>query len=85
MKTLASSIIEASSLMTIVNDDARIVNKLDASIIDDARVFIYDCHMFIVQTTDHMIQATEELTWLTMMVTFTFSFSAKFLWRHHAT
>ncbi len=38
--------------MTIVNDDARIVNKLDASLIDDARVIIYDHHMFIVQATD---------------------------------
>jgi len=35
--------------MTIVNDDSRIVNKLDASLTNDARVFIYDRHMFIVQ------------------------------------
>jgi hypothetical protein len=35
--------------MTIVNDDARIVNKLEASLIDKARVLIYDRHMFIVQ------------------------------------
>jgi hypothetical protein len=34
--------------MMIVNDDARIVNKLDASLTDDARVVIYDRHMFIV-------------------------------------
>jgi hypothetical protein len=34
--------------MTSVNDDARIVNKLDASLTEDARVVIYDCHMFIV-------------------------------------
>jgi hypothetical protein len=34
---------------TIVNDDARIVNKFDASLTDDARVIIYDRHMFIVQ------------------------------------
>ncbi len=39
-------------LMTIVNDDSRAVNKLDASLTDDARVIIYDRHMFIVQTTD---------------------------------
>ncbi len=38
--------------MTIVNDDARIVNKLDASLTDNARVVIYDRHMFIVQATD---------------------------------
>jgi hypothetical protein len=37
--------------MTIINDDDRIVNKLDASFTDDARVVIYDRHMFIVQAT----------------------------------
>ncbi len=35
--------------MMIVNDDARIVNKLDASLNDDTRVVIYNHHMFIVQ------------------------------------
>ena len=38
--------------MTIINDDTRIVNKLDASLTDDARVIIYNCHMFIVQATE---------------------------------
>ncbi len=37
--------------MTIVNDDARVINKLEASLIDNARVIIYDHHMFIVQAT----------------------------------
>ncbi len=37
--------------MMIINDDTRIVNKLDASLTDDARIIIYDCHMFIVQAT----------------------------------
>ncbi len=37
--------------MMIVNDDARIVNKLEASLTDGARVVIYDHHMFIVQAT----------------------------------
>ncbi len=37
--------------VTIVNDDARIINKLDASHTDDARVVIYNLHMFIVQAT----------------------------------
>jgi hypothetical protein len=37
--------------MTIVNDDSRVVNKLEASLIDNVRVVIYDCHMFIVQDT----------------------------------
>jgi hypothetical protein len=34
--------------MTIVNDDSRVVNKLEASFTHDARVIIYDRHMFIV-------------------------------------
>ncbi len=35
--------------MPIINDDSRVVNLLEASITDDARVIIYDCHMFIIQ------------------------------------
>jgi hypothetical protein len=35
----------------IVNDDSSIINKLETSLTDDARVIIYDCHMFIVQAT----------------------------------
>ncbi len=38
--------------MTIINDDARVINKLEASLTADARVVIYDRHMFIVQATD---------------------------------
>jgi len=38
--------------MTIVNDDSRVINKLEASLNDDARVVIYNHHMFIVQATD---------------------------------
>jgi hypothetical protein len=30
---------------------ARVVTKLETSLIDDARVIIYDHHMFIVQAT----------------------------------
>jgi hypothetical protein len=37
--------------MTIVNDNSRVITKLETSLIDDARVFFYDCHMFIVQAT----------------------------------
>ncbi len=37
--------------MTIVNDDSTAINKLEASLIDDSRVVIYDHHMFIVQAT----------------------------------
>ncbi len=35
--------------MMIVNDNSRVVNELEASLTDDARVIIYDHHMFIVQ------------------------------------
>ncbi len=38
--------------ITIVNYDSRIVNKLETSLTDDARVIIYDHDMFIVQATD---------------------------------
>jgi hypothetical protein len=38
--------------MMIVNDNSSIINKLEASLTDDARVIIYDCHMFIVQAID---------------------------------
>ncbi len=38
--------------MTIVNDGSRVVTKLETSLTDDARVVIYNCHMFIVQATD---------------------------------
>ncbi len=37
--------------MTIVNDDFRVVTKLKTSLTDNARVIIYDRHMFIVQAT----------------------------------
>ncbi len=35
----------------IVNDDSRVINKLETSHSDDARVVIYNRHMFIVQAT----------------------------------
>jgi hypothetical protein len=37
--------------MTIVNDDSRVVNKLETSLNDDAKVIIYDHRMFIVHAT----------------------------------
>ncbi len=37
--------------MTIVNDDSRVITKLETSLTDDARVIIYNRHMFIVQAT----------------------------------
>jgi hypothetical protein len=36
-------------LMMPVNDDSRVINKLEASLTDDPRVVIYNRHMFIVQ------------------------------------
>jgi hypothetical protein len=38
--------------MTIINDDSRVVNKLENSLPDDARVVIYNCHMIIVQASE---------------------------------
>ncbi len=38
--------------MMIINDNSRVVNKLEASLTDDARVIIYDHHMLIVPATD---------------------------------
>ncbi len=37
--------------ITVVNYDSSIINKLETSLIDEARVIIYDHHMFIVQAT----------------------------------
>ncbi len=37
--------------MTIANVDSRVITKLEISLTDDARVVIYDRHMFIVQAT----------------------------------
>jgi hypothetical protein len=38
--------------MTVVNDNSRYINKLEASLTDDNRVVIYNRHMFIVPTTE---------------------------------
>jgi hypothetical protein len=35
--------------MMIVNVDSRVINKLEVSLTDDARVIIYDRHMLIAQ------------------------------------
>jgi hypothetical protein len=37
--------------MMIINDHSRVISKLETSLTDDARVIIYDRHMFIVQAT----------------------------------
>jgi hypothetical protein len=41
----------------IINDDSRVINKLETSLTDNNRVVIYDRHMFIVQATDKRILA----------------------------
>ena len=38
--------------ITIVNDDSRVINKLEISLTDDACIGIYDHHMLIVQATN---------------------------------
>jgi hypothetical protein len=40
--------------MMIVNDDSRVINKLETSLADNARVVTYDHHMFIVQATGYI-------------------------------
>ncbi len=37
--------------LTNVHDDSRGINKLEASLTDNARVVIYNCQMFIAQAT----------------------------------
>ncbi len=37
--------------MTIVNDDSRVITKLETSLTDNERVIIYYRHKFIVQAT----------------------------------
>ncbi len=36
----------------IVNDDSRVINTLETSLTDEARVVIFNCRMFIVKDTD---------------------------------
>ncbi len=54
--------------MMIVNDDSRVINKLEASLTEDAKVIIYDCHMFIVQATDFLF-----LSFFRVFILFAFS------------
>ena len=44
----------------IINYASSGFNKLKASLNDDARVIIYDCHMFIVQATDFAVEILAE-------------------------
>jgi hypothetical protein len=40
--------------MTIINYASSIINKIEGLLTDDARVIIYDCHVFIVQATEQI-------------------------------
>jgi hypothetical protein len=42
--------------MTIVNDDSRVINKLDASLTDDTRVVIYDRQTLNVQAIGFILE-----------------------------
>jgi hypothetical protein len=44
--------------MRTVNDDSRVVNKLEASLTDDTRVIIYGCHIFIVQAIGFILETS---------------------------
>ena len=37
--------------MTIINYASSVIKKLEALLTDNARVVIYDCHVFIVQAS----------------------------------
>ncbi len=43
--------------ITIVNDDSSIINKLEISLIDDARVIIYNRQKFKVQASGEFTAA----------------------------
>jgi hypothetical protein len=43
---------------TIVNYASSMVNKLEALLTDNARVVIYNCHVFIVQATGRRFQTS---------------------------
>jgi len=42
-----------SKHITVVNYNSSVVNKCVASLSDDARVVIYDRHVFVVQATEY--------------------------------
>jgi hypothetical protein len=58
--------------MTIVNDDSRVINKLETSHTDNARVVIYDGHMFLVQA---IVSSSSLLLWGTHRRTLYWTYS----------
>ncbi len=59
--------------MTIVNYASSFINKLEALLTDDARVIIYDPHVFIVQATGDR----GEMKAVVSLITITWSISSK--------
>jgi hypothetical protein len=51
--------------MMIINDNSRVINKLETSLTDDARVIINDRHMFIVQATEFNLKKVHSAQKLT--------------------
>jgi hypothetical protein len=49
--------------VTIINDDYRVVNKLETSLTDDARVVINDHQRFIVQASGACAIKTLQIPW----------------------
>ncbi len=47
--------------MKIINDDSRVVKKLETSLTDNARLIIYNRHMFIIQATG--FQGLPRIAW----------------------
>ena len=47
--------------MTIINENSRVVNKLEASITDNPRVIIYNRHRFIIQAIVHQRHINQPL------------------------
>jgi hypothetical protein len=45
------SVLYNNKLIMIINDNSSTANKLETSLIDNARIVIYYHHMFIVQAT----------------------------------
>jgi hypothetical protein len=47
------------------HDDSRVIDKLETSITDDARVVIYDHHMFIVEA---LLVKRQKTSWLLLQI-----------------
>ncbi len=49
--------------MTIINEDSRVISKLEASLTDNARVVIYDRQMLIVQAIGQLERSNTNRTY----------------------